>query len=115
MCEARERRIMDLDSYSDKSASALRALARVRGSTALSSLNNVTRSLSPSERLVLYVLTILLAGSAFVLLGGANAPISEEVPSQGGTLVEGIVGPARFINPVLTMSQADESRRTHNA
>src|SRR3989344_4075335 len=107
MCEARERRIMDLDSYSDKSASALRALARVRGSTALSSLNNVTRSLSPFERLVLYVLTILLAGSAFVLLVGANATISKEVPSQGGTLVEGIVGPARFINPVLTMSQAD--------
>src|SRR3989344_1279326 len=98
---------VNLDSYSDKSASALRALARVRGSTALSSLNNVTRSLSPSERLVLYVLTILLAGSAFVLLVGANATISEEVPSQGGTLVEGIVGPARFINPVLTMAQAD--------
>ena len=34
--------------------------------------------------------------------------VSAEVPAHGGSLTEGEVGPARFINPLLALSQSDE-------
>lgn len=74
----------------------------------LASLERLLIAFSPAERLLLYILTMLLGLSAFALLAGANAAVSVRVPAYGGTLVEGEVGPVRFINPVLTLSQADE-------
>ncbi len=70
-------------------------------------VESILTILSPSERLALYALTALLCISALSLLSFANSAVSVSVPSQGGTLTEGIVGPARFINPVLSVSQAD--------
>lgn len=65
------------------------------------------RVFSPGERFFLYGLTIVLGLSAFALLAGANASVSVTIPSHGGSLTEGEVGPARFLNPVIAMSQAD--------
>ncbi len=79
-----------------------RSLWRVRGIEAL------LRALSPSERLLLYGLSILLGISALALLAGLNSSVSVTVPAIGGELIEGQVGSARFINPILTISQADE-------
>ncbi|OGG49637.1 hypothetical protein A2763_03075 [Candidatus Kaiserbacteria bacterium RIFCSPHIGHO2_01_FULL_54_36] len=73
-----------------------------------SSLGDVLRTFSPGERLILYAFTILLGISALALLAGLNSAVSVTVPTQGGTLVEGEVGPARFINPILMLSQPDE-------
>jgi peptide/nickel transport system substrate-binding protein len=70
-------------------------------------LENLLLSFSSAERLLLYILAVLLGLSAFALLAGANAAVSVRVPAAGGSLVEGEVGPLRFINPVLTLSQAD--------
>lgn len=92
---------MDLDSYSDK-------LIKPRTIPRLSFLEDVLRAFSPGERFVLYVLTVLLGASALSLLVGLNAAVSVSVPAQGGTLTEGEVGSARFINPILTLSQPDE-------
>lgn len=105
--EAHPAPYMNVDPYSHTASSASRTLVRERGHAFFSRLNALTHSLSPFERLTLYVLTVLLAGSALVLLAGANAGISQEVPSRGGSLTEGIVGPARFVNPILATSQAD--------
>ena len=79
-----------------------RSLWRVRG------IETLLRALSPGERLVLYGLSILLAVSTLVLLAGLNSSVSVTVPAPGGELIEGEVGSARFINPILTISQADE-------
>jgi peptide/nickel transport system substrate-binding protein len=96
---------MDADT-SQKPLGAREAFIAVRhGRFAL--LNDLLRRFSPSERLALYVFSILLAGSALILLAVTNNALSVQVPSRGGTLVEGVVGPARFINPVLHTSQAD--------
>lgn len=73
----------------------------------LEKLNGLLRTFSPAERLALYVCSILLALSAFVLLIEANALVSVEVPAPGGTLTEGIVGTPRFVNPLLAASQSD--------
>lgn len=63
---------------------------------------------SPAERLALYVLSIVLGLSALALLAGINSAISVDAPTRGGTITEGETTPARFINPVLALSQADQ-------
>jgi peptide/nickel transport system substrate-binding protein len=82
-------------------------LAKERSVPHISKLESLLKRFSTGERLVLYALSILLAGSAFVLLMSLSARASVTVPVQGGSLTEGEVGPARFINPLLTLSQPD--------
>src|SRR3989338_2344054 len=71
-------------------------------------IEELLKTFSPAERLALYVFSVLLGLSTLALLSAGSNAISVEVPAQGGSLTEGEVGPVRFINPVLTLSQADE-------
>lgn len=73
----------------------------------LEPLERTLVSLSPFERLLLYGLSILLAGSTLTLVALANRAASVEVPSKGGELIEGVVGTPRFINPLLASSEVD--------
>lgn len=92
---------MELDTYSD-------TLMQPRRVQRLRAVETILERFSSSERLALYVFSILLAASALAIVAGLNAAVSVTVPSRGGSLVEGEIGPARFINPVLATSQADE-------
>ncbi len=92
---------MDFDSYSH-------IFTKSRSVSRLSFLKDLLRTFSPGERFALYTLSMLFATSAFVLLAGLNAAVSVDVPTLGGKLTEGAVGSARFINPILTLSQPDE-------
>lgn len=99
---------VNTDSPSPENRTGLRdSLVRTHSVSRFSKLEQMTRALSPFERLVLYILTATLGASAFALLAGANNAVSVRVPSHGGVLVEGQLGPARFINPLIPMSQAD--------
>lgn len=62
---------------------------------------------TPLERLALYGLTITLGLSTLGLLVSLNERITTDVPAHGGTIVEGETVPARFVNPVIAVSQAD--------
>ena len=100
-----------MDSYPDNSSHAASSdpantLTKLRGFRPLSRLEELLPTFSSSERLILYILTAVLAVSALVLLTGANAQVSVIVPASGGSLTEGVVGTARFINP---------RRRLHNS
>ena len=61
----------------------------------------------PSDRVLLRVLffgliaSILWAGISF------NNTLIAETPALGGTLIEGIVGTPRFVNPALAVTRAD--------
>lgn len=70
-------------------------------------LHDLLRQFSPSERLALYSLSVVLALSSFILLAEANGVMSTRIPAEGGMLVEGGVGVPRFINPLLATTQAD--------
>ena len=98
----------DYDSYSDKTKEVKEKLLKERPLWRITVLERLMRSFSIGERLVLYVLTGILSLSALALITGVNAAVSVTVPAHGGTLTEGEVGPARFINPILTLSQPDE-------
>jgi peptide/nickel transport system substrate-binding protein len=50
----------------------------------------------------------MLAASAFMMVTYVNRSVSVSIPAAGGSLTEGEVGPARFINPILTLSQPDQ-------
>ena len=98
----------DYDSLPDTTQNLKKTLVEERSLWRVGNIESLLRALSPSERLALYVFTILLGVSALALLAGLNSSVSVTVPAPGGELIEGEVGSARFINPILTISQADQ-------
>ncbi len=92
---------MDFHSYFEK-------LTQPRTILRLSTLEDMLRAFTPGERLALYALTIVLGASAIGLLIGLNSAVSVRMPTYGGAFTEGRVGSARFINPILAISQSDE-------
>ncbi len=65
------------------------------------------RSFSKREHAIFIGLFILLVISTVGLLSRANQALSVQVPTEGGSISEGIVGTPRFVNPVLAFSDAD--------
>lgn len=60
-----------------------------------------------SEKVVFTFLCVLLAGSTLWLVLAVNNAFSINIPAHGGSIVEGVVGAPRFINPLLALSDAD--------
>jgi peptide/nickel transport system substrate-binding protein len=99
---------MDPDSSPSRTEEFKAAALKERRLLSFAALERLLQAFSPGERLALYVCAILLGLSTFALLAFANGAASVQVPAPGGSLTEGELGPVRFINPVLTLSQADE-------
>ncbi len=55
--------------------------------------------------LLFFIVSMFVSGVVF--LYELDKKISVDVPTEGGTLTEGIIGTPRFINPILTISDAD--------
>jgi len=64
-------------------------------------------SFSKREYFVFIGLVLVLLVSTIVLLEKINKSFMVEIPMQGGSASEGILGSPRFINPVLAISDAD--------
>jgi peptide/nickel transport system substrate-binding protein len=62
-----------------------------------------------AEKSVFYFFATLFVLTGFFMLWQASDAYLVEVPIQGGTLSEGVVGNPRFINPVLALSEADKN------
>ncbi len=57
-----------------------------------------------------FLYTLALLAVAFSILGAiftANTLFTQTLPTKGGSIVEGIVGTPRFVNPVLAINRAD--------
>ena len=65
------------------------------------------RNFSFKEKIVFLFLTIFLLTGALGLLWKIDRSFAIEIPKSGGTLTEGIIGTPRFINPLLSISDAD--------
>ena len=61
----------------------------------------------PSDRFFLWIVIIFLLGSVSYSFFAFSKAKTESVPTRGGTLVEGIIGTPRFVNPVLAITRAD--------
>lgn len=63
---------------------------------------------SPTEKLLFSLLVIVFIVSATLLVKGVNELFLVSVPTNGGSLTEGVVGLPRLINPVLAFSDTDK-------
>lgn len=80
--------------------------------TTTSVFNSVFNAFGPSERLLFYVLGIVMFVSGLSVAWKANNLFMTEVPTRGGTFTEGVVGSPRFINPLLAIGDTDKSLTT---
>jgi peptide/nickel transport system substrate-binding protein len=71
-------------------------------------LRSSLRTFSFKEWLVFGILGTLLIGSTIAILAILNSKLLIEIPKEGGSFTEGIVGTPRFVNPVLATSDADK-------
>lgn len=65
------------------------------------------RSLTLGDRVIFYVLAILMCIASLLGLYALEQSLLVEVPADGGSLVEGEIGSPQFINPLLAISDAD--------
>src|SRR3989344_4039209 len=72
-------------------------------------LRNAVRSFTSAEKAVFYFLVAVFLISGITLLLGVNNSFLVKVPISGGSLVEGVIGNPRFINPILSLSEADKN------
>jgi peptide/nickel transport system substrate-binding protein len=96
-----------LDNKSNSSEYLWSKLNLWRRSNYISRIEEMLPSFSPAERATLYGLSILLAISVVFLLIDLNKEATVEMPGDGGSIVEGLVGTPRFINPLLALSDTD--------
>jgi peptide/nickel transport system substrate-binding protein len=96
------------DSSVEDGSRIVSTLTKERGLGLFATLHDLQRRFRPAERLALYVLIMVMTLSALALLYGVNTVLSVEVPVDGGGIVEGEVGSARFINPVIALSRPDQ-------
>ena len=61
----------------------------------------------PSDRLIINVLLISCVILGVITLLTLNKSNTVTVPTSGGTLIEGVIGAPRFVNPVLAITKAD--------
>lgn len=63
--------------------------------------------LFPSDRAIIYVLLIVFVSASSIALLSLNNAYSTVVPSEGGVLIEGMIGSPRFVNPALAITRTD--------
>jgi peptide/nickel transport system substrate-binding protein len=76
--------------------------------TLLSRAEDTKAAMSPSERWLFYFFALTLLLSTLALIGRVYTNITIVAPSNGGKIVEGVIGAPRFVNPVLAISQTDK-------
>jgi peptide/nickel transport system substrate-binding protein len=70
-------------------------------------LSVIIEKFSISEKVIFFSLCTLFIISGINILNQANKSFIIQVPTNGGTLKEGIIGSPRFVNPVLAISDVD--------
>jgi peptide/nickel transport system substrate-binding protein len=82
-------------------------LTRVRSIPILERINEQVRAFSIGDKVIFYILATLVGASSVFGLYSLQQSVLVEVPTYGGTLVEGALGSPRFINPLLAISDID--------
>ena len=73
----------------------------------LNKIKQIFSTFSITEKVIfLLFLTILIVSSLGILIS-VNNKFLVSIPERGGTLIEGVIGTPRFINPVIANSNAD--------
>ena len=70
-------------------------------------IHNTVASFSLGEKFVFGLLLTVALLTAFTTIHSINSLFLKEIPKNGGSFTEGVVGTARYINPVLAFSDTD--------
>lgn len=70
-------------------------------------LEKIVKSFGLTEKTIFIILAIILLASSLSLFWKANLHFVTEIPAHGGSLTEGLIGSAQFINPLLELSDSD--------
>lgn len=68
---------------------------------------NTFKTLRPSEKLAALITVGIFVISGFAVYKTAQHKYGTEIPQRGGEIREGVIGYARFINPLLAFTDAD--------
>jgi peptide/nickel transport system substrate-binding protein len=71
------------------------------------SIRKAITSFSLGEKSVFSLLLIIALITAFTTISSVNSLFLTEIPKKGGSLTEGLIGTARYINPTLAFSDTD--------
>ncbi len=74
----------------------------------ISRITSLYKAFRPTEKLIFTIASIIFIVSTLSIFSKINDQYSVELPTHGGTYTEGIVGYARFINPLLGYTDADK-------
>jgi peptide/nickel transport system substrate-binding protein len=75
--------------------------------TILAEIRRTIKTFSEKERVLFGAFVLIFIVSIIALAWSINRSFLVEIPLRGGSLVEGIVGAPRFINPLLAISDTD--------
>ena len=64
-------------------------------------------SLTRNEKIAFFIFLIIAWTSINAILARVDRDMSKEMPANGGSITEGIVGIPRFINPLIAISDVD--------
>ena len=81
-------------------------LARIKFPSSFE-IRYVLRNFSFRKKVYFLLSAILFIVATLGLLWKIDKSLAVEIPKDGGTLEEGIIGTPRFINPLLAISDAD--------
>jgi peptide/nickel transport system substrate-binding protein len=71
-------------------------------------LENIVLKMNPAEKFLFRVFAIAMIVSTIIITYSLNSLALVKIPMQGGKITEGVVGFPRFVNPLLSVSDADK-------
>ena len=85
----------------------LERLTRLRSIPALERVRERVSTFSSGDRVIFYLFATLFSAISLFGFYALEQSLLVEVPAYGGTLVEGVLGSPRFINPLIAISDVD--------
>jgi peptide/nickel transport system substrate-binding protein len=73
----------------------------------IAKIEKVASEFTSAEKMIFYILAGIFILSTLIMLFKVNNAYMTKIPARGGSLTEGIIGTPRFINPLLSLSDAD--------
>lgn len=99
--------VKDFGQYMAKLRGIQRVQLKKISSLSLPEIRYILRTFSFREKIIFLLSVGLLIAAGLGLLWKIDRSLATEIPKRGGTLNEGIIGTPRFINPLLSLSDAD--------
>ena len=74
----------------------------------ITKIKSIIKDFSLTEKFIFSIFSIIASFSLLFILVGLNNKSLVSIPENGGTIVEGVIGTPRFINPVIANSNVDK-------